>query len=58
MPYSKPLCKKCLHPEDMHSEVVSRLQNGTEIRRCTTAICSCIVTFSPKTSRQKEAQVH
>ena len=42
----------------MHSEVVSRLPDGGEIRRCTVAICPCIVTVGQKTGKQKAAQTH
>ncbi|HKX81004.1 MAG TPA: hypothetical protein VJL54_01990 [Nitrososphaera sp.] len=43
--YSEPLCKKCLHPEGLHTDVVAKLPSG-EIRRCTVAICQCLVTES------------
>jgi hypothetical protein len=56
--YSEPLCKKCLHAESLHSEVVSQLpQSSGEIRRCTVAMCTCIVTWQRKTAA-KAAQVH
>lgn len=58
MPYSDPLCSKCLHPQDLHTEVVSRLPGGGEIMRCTVAICKCLVTFQQKTGRQKAAEAH
>ena len=54
MSYSEPLCTKCLHAEQLHSEVVSRLPNG-EIRRCTVGICSCLLT---KQTAKKAAEVH
>ena len=54
MSYSEPLCKKCLHSEQLHSEVVSRLPNG-EIKRCTVGICSCLLT---KQTATKTAQAH
>jgi hypothetical protein len=52
------LCNKCLHPQDLHSEVVSRLPSGGEIRRCTVAVCPCIVTVGQKVGKQKAAQAH
>ncbi|HEY3094719.1 MAG TPA: hypothetical protein VGJ42_03060 [Nitrososphaera sp.] len=58
MPYSDPLCSKCLHPQDLHAEVVSKLPNGGEIRRCTVSICTCIVTVGQKSGKQKAAQAH
>ncbi|MGI0040141.1 MAG: hypothetical protein ACREAO_10010 [Nitrososphaera sp.] len=58
MPYSDPLCNKCLHPQDLHSEIVSRLPSGGEIRRCTVAVCPCIVNVGQKAGGQKAAQAH
>jgi hypothetical protein len=58
LPYSDPLCTKCLHPQYLHSEMVSKLPSGLEIRRCTVGICSCIVTANQKAGRQKEAEAH
>jgi hypothetical protein len=42
--YNDPLCKKCLHPENLHTEVVSRI-DGREVRRCIVGICSCVIPF-------------
>ncbi|MGI0037815.1 MAG: hypothetical protein ACRD99_05605 [Nitrososphaera sp.] len=41
--YSEPLCKKCLHLESLHNDVVAKLSRG-EIRRCTVGMCACLVT--------------
>ncbi|HKZ61134.1 MAG TPA: hypothetical protein VJZ68_01785 [Nitrososphaera sp.] len=58
MPYSDPLCNKCLHPQNLHTQVVSKLPNGGEIRRCTVAICSCILTVGQEAGKQNAAQAH
>ena len=39
--YNEPLCIKCLHPINYHTEI--DLQDTTEIRRCTIGICFCII---------------
>jgi hypothetical protein len=41
--YNEPLCVKCLHPINYHTEIVADLQDTTEIRRCTIDICFCII---------------
>jgi hypothetical protein len=41
--YNEPLCIKCLHPINYHTEIVADLQDTTEIRRCTIDICFCII---------------
>jgi hypothetical protein len=53
LPYSDPLCAKCLHPQDLHSEVVSKLPSGLEIRRCVIGMCSCIVTAEQKAGKKQ-----
>jgi hypothetical protein len=58
LPYSDPLCSKCLHPQELHSEVVSRPPGGPEIRRCIVGMCSCIVTASQKAGKPRPAQAH
>jgi len=58
LPYSDPLCSKCLHPQDLHTEVVSKLPDGGEIRRCTVAICPCLVTVRQRAGKQKAAEAH
>ncbi|HKU48718.1 MAG TPA: hypothetical protein VJP79_02090 [Nitrososphaera sp.] len=40
--YSEPLCKKCLHLESLHSEVVATLPGG-KVKRCTVSICPCLL---------------
>ena len=47
--YNEPLCRKCLHAEQLHTEVVSQLGGGAEVRRCTVGICSCVLKFSDGT---------
>jgi hypothetical protein len=41
--YNKPLCLKCLHPINYHTEVLAHLNDNTEIRRCTIGMCLCIL---------------
>lgn len=39
--YNKPLCLKCLHPINYHTEVLAHPNDNTEIRRCTIGMCLC-----------------
>jgi hypothetical protein len=41
--YNEPLCIKCLHPINYHTETVARLPDATEIKRCTIGACLCII---------------
>jgi hypothetical protein len=41
--YKQPLCIKCLHPINYHSETIASVSNKTEIRQCTIGICLCII---------------
>src|SRR5574341_1635852 len=42
LPYNEPLCAKCLHPMELHTYVLARL-DGREARRCSIGTCSCII---------------
>jgi hypothetical protein len=43
--YGEPLCKKCLHPVELHSTVLSKLADGNEIRHCEVGVCPCIIIY-------------
>ncbi|NOJ27953.1 MAG: hypothetical protein DA330_08105 [Nitrososphaera sp.] len=43
--YGEPLCKKCLHPVELHSTVLSKLAGGNEIRHCEVGVCPCIIIY-------------
>lgn len=51
MPYSEPLCMKCLHIQSVHCDIISYSEDA-EIRRCTIGICLCIV--SSKKEEKKD----
>lgn len=44
VPYGD-LCKKCLHPMEVHTYVLARV-DGIEVRRCEIGSCPCIVMAS------------
>jgi hypothetical protein len=51
--YSEPLCKKCLHAESLHTDIVAKTPSDGEIRRCTVSICACIVTWRQDVAKKK-----
>lgn len=42
MPYNEPLCAKCLHPMELHTYVLARIDDR-EARRCSIGTCTCII---------------
>jgi hypothetical protein len=59
--YNEPLCTKCLHPMNYHTEVIAHLNDMTEIRRCTIGMCLCILQVKapqePAAGKNKIAKV-